>query len=903
MSNSRTIHISLDHLLAEMVGFPFVSRKVLENPVDVIEPVISSAHKDEARAQRSLWRNAEKYFATRFPHLSLDELISIRNSVWYGSLKKNQVAKATAKLPAIPLHKHLHYLANSFLEDQGAIATPKWCDELDGNQSREIVARRTWRWLLFAIPGDLLLAGLQENGQGPCRVTLHPTVIDNLLREGGFAETHLHLGAALDFPTVWASAMHVAARSSEHRIGMSPAAFASPGADFEEGKTTASWLVRAAIARFLLGEFLVRYASGNKTTFKTHLTNSKLWQEAVVRLALSNLETGSLTSRGSDANNYSFTPLQNHYNQLTKASTKKLPLKLDEVQKLDPLSKFFAARGHEGPSVQLQFLWAGLEYLRHNPDDAFFARIFWQVERVRGVVYRHCIQRPLTPGLMNFIRFYDRKRVLTSPLDEIELESAATLCGLGHGLKSLEVRSAPKDNFESQLKQLNQWKKQVIEIRRQEHAENKCRNGRLKLSEWQELEVGVVLHFLRFRGKDADDGTPHCFDINSNADPSFAGNNSRYRWQAFYLDSKKQADAICEACKRDPTLLFFLRGIDICRDEHGVPNWVIAPLFQHIRGKLRQVYRDYRLRSGKKQCTELPLLRATTHVGEDFVHLSTGLRYMDEAIEYLPLRCGDRIGHGLALGIEPFRWAKEAHRIAMPREDRLFDLIWERTLHGIAGAKFTSDRKTYVEDEILRLARSIFDPDLKPGSLPSFANVTDAIEFRKFLHTSQELERAGFPNKDLPKTRRTGVRRALRRYLTEPSLFRRCREIEWINAVDDSNAVAELQRLVRKRFVEAGITIEVNPISNLLVGDLTDIKNHPLWRLAPGLGNEDGAPLRICIGSDDPLPFATALPEEYQFLYDSLVLADKSHADARLWLDDIRKMGLESRFTVPSIVD
>jgi adenosine deaminase len=54
----------------------------------------------------------------------------------------------------------------------------------------------------------------------------------------------------------------------------------------------------------------------------------------------------------------------------------------------------------------------------------------------------------------------------------------------------------------------------------------------------------------------------------------------------------------------------------------------------------------------------------------------------------------------------------------------------------------------------------------------------------------------------------------------------------------------------------------------------------------------------MCIGSDDPFVFSTNLPEEYQFLADSLVFAGKSHAEAREWLDLLRRMGLESRFTI-----
>ena len=50
--------------------------------------------------------------------------------------------------------------------------------------------------------------------------------------------------------------------------------------------------------------------------------------------------------------------------------------------------------------------------------------------------------------------------------------------------------------------------------------------------------------------------------------------------------------------------------------------------------------------------------------------------------------------------------------------------------------------------------------------------------------------------------------------------------------------------------------------------------------------------------SDDPLTFATNLPEEYQWLLDALVFAGCSEEQARQWLNRVRETGLENRFTV-----
>ena len=57
--------------------------------------------------------------------------------------------------------------------------------------------------------------------------------------------------------------------------------------------------------------------------------------------------------------------------------------------------------------------------------------------------------------------------------------------------------------------------------------------------------------------------------------------------------------------------------------------------------------------------------------------------------------------------------------------------------------------------------------------------------------------------------------------------------------------------------------------------------------------------MSVCIGSDDPLTFATTLPHEYQLLFDAIVRSDESHEVALNWLDEARKTGMRARFTLP----
>jgi hypothetical protein len=69
--------------------------------------------------------------------------------------------------------------------------------------------------------------------------------------------------------------------------------------------------------------------------------------------------------------------------------------------------------------------------------------------------------------------------------------------------------------------------------------------------------------------------------------------------------------------------------------------------------------------------------RVTCHAGEDFVHILTGLRHVDEAVEYYALQRGDRIGHGLSVGVDPVKWMQRlGRRCVLFQGEWLDDLVW-----------------------------------------------------------------------------------------------------------------------------------------------------------------------------------------------------------------------------------
>src|SRR5262249_15551630 len=109
------------------------------------------------------------------------------------------------------------------------------------------------------MPPDLLLAALGDVDHGPERVEWVAPSLNQYLRQYGYAETHLHLGAALEFSHLWAAA--VAGVADPRHLHLN--SFRSAGADLDEALSLSLWLVRAAIARHLLAEFLSQRQSGD----------------------------------------------------------------------------------------------------------------------------------------------------------------------------------------------------------------------------------------------------------------------------------------------------------------------------------------------------------------------------------------------------------------------------------------------------------------------------------------------------------------------------------------------------------------------------------------------------------------------------------------------------------------
>ena len=889
MSTTRLAAIPFDHVEAELAAFPIASEASFRSSFVCLD--LASLR---ASRQNNFFPAAERDILGSMPSVPLDEFVAIRDRVWFSSSPDRVDLDAR-----ISLGRYLRRLSVQYLDALGRpIDVPSF---RNGAGDASVRARLRWSWLCRALPSDLLRVarGVVPVDESP--FLLGPAV-DRLLQGGGYAETHLHLGAATDFPLLWANFM--CALTSEEVPGDS---LKSNGACFNEGRDFAKWILWAAVVRLVLAEWLfgsdpIRRHSAlpdfMRGAWRRRMDAGMIHD--LLRI-ISELRRGApdtrplLFARGRAIYRLLVRPLPFGRDQAVarrRLRSLSTPTSREDIFDNDPLARVVGWHPGSGASPETLFLKESLRHLERNEEDVDFACLFWQLVRVRCLLYRHLVQRPMTPGLQWFVRFFSRIKAVRRQLPtSVSLQAAIRSSGGGSGLRSLEVRVGTK------VSQSDCWG-----ILREMHDAGRNR---------ARIETGAVFHFSRDRGGGWRQGVPNAHGLDHSypgvpADRRLrthpeVGNPSGVRFARFYLDRRRHAQALVSVLQGFPRALRTLRGIDLCTDEAGIPVWVMAPLVRWVREAGRVAASALRDRG----ITEIPPLRATIHAGEDFVHLLSGLRRLDDAIRHLGLEEGDRIGHGLALGLDPTTWFERVGRVVQTREERLFDLAWEWEFYATRGASVgTKGRLPYVTATITRLAREMFEETFTPDEVAHFV---------RLLHRERELRAAGFPYRPErrdPGTARFGgnedrARRLLREYLRSTDVWRRGRVLEPVTLGDlphELDALRTLQGALRSEVGTRGLTVEVNPSSNLLIGDLGRIDEHPIWRLRPVRPIDDLPPLSVCIGSDDPLTFATTLPHEYQLLFDTIVLSGRSHEEALEWLEHARAAGMRARFTLPRSV-
>jgi hypothetical protein len=330
-----------------------------------------------------------------------------------------------------------------------------------------------------------------------------------------------------------------------------------------------------------------------------------------------------------------------------------------------------------------------------------------------------------------------------------------------------------------------------------------------------------------------------------------------------------------------------LRGLDLAGDERSGPLWLFRPALMQLRTALDRL----------AAAEGVPAPGLTLHCGEDFAHLLTGLRAVHE-----PLRCGlwrqgDRLGHALALGLEPTEWARSRPTVPMRALDRALDLVWVREAATTLGVELSGAELLRLDQELEHLAgvHLGFAAGGSTGRRP-----LDALDGELWSLSPEaiaELAMGGLGDPGLtrpPPHLRT---------LIDAGHLDGGPWIEVPTSLDlpllDRVSSALAHELARRQ-----VLVELNPSSNLIIGALHAPLGQPrLWTRGLTTGQTDPADLRalpVCLSADDPMAFATTLEDEVAYAWAGMVVAGGlSAAWARGWIEEALGAAWRGRFTLP----
>ncbi|WP_224243006.1 amidohydrolase family protein [Hyalangium gracile] len=887
------------YIRAEVASFPLTHLKAFQTSLTVLDPQLDGrmSH-SQPHPTRELWRECEKSLSEHASGWSLDRLIAVRDHFWFippGDADERQ------PLRGVPLHRYLRRLALTHLERRPGVTEVAQRSDIEA-----VDALTHYRWLTFALPEDLLLAAMPVSPPAT-RVNIEPPLLVRRLLDRGVTEIHHHIGAGMDFPLMWASLL-----SALGAPGLRSDAVQGPGLPSRDGEELLRWLLAAAVARCVLAEFLLRSDDALLPDFVWSLKRSRGWlpgRHRVLRQALEALARGRLALLPD------FTALHGLYQDLHPTAARNSfepPETLDEVwRRCDPLAvRLHLSKPNAGERWLVSHALERLEWLEAEAakkegavKDELFSHLFWQVVRARCLTYRAYVQRPMTAGLQWFIRFYDRVHVARGPLSAARAEVSYHVAGGGQPIAALEVRITPASNSMTLAQDLwwltRSWR-HVLE-----------QTGS-SLGSGSTPEFGVVLHLNKSRDprRQWARGAPPAYGMGTYAEPHPKSQEYEQvrlggRFAEYFDKQSLMAQATADLLAAVPRMLWLVRGLDVAADELSVPTWVVVPLFRYVRQAAARA-------AASSASRNAPPLRMTAHVGEDYRHLMEGLRRIFECVYYQLDRSGGRLGHATALGVEPRIWAESVGAVMMPAEDRLWDLVFEWRLYSnhrlpvALSVQPPSGRPPQVENKLRELSELVFGRCYLPHQLaeahhvlhqlwcPPLSRGEGGVGLDAFTRAFERLDW-------LQVQGHRQVRRLLHAYRDDEAVFQRGQRLVDI-ALDDSEVAAlqtvqdGLRRLVGAR----GIVVEVNPSSNLLIGDLLDLRNHPILRLFPPQAQEGAPPpVPIALGADDPIVFSTFLLREYSLLHEAATGAGYSERVVQEWLTAIRQTSMDARFTVP----
>ncbi|MCX0380734.1 adenosine deaminase [Clostridium perfringens] len=554
------------------------------------------------------------------------------------------------------------------------------------------------------------------------------------------------------------------------------------------------------------------------------------------------------------------------------------------------------------------FVFKALKYLNDNNfKDELFAECFWQYIRIKNIFFKYIVQQKISgKGLDIFSDIYKRQ----SPLGGIKfLEEAFYTEVKNQNIKKFEIRCGFKDNHEElRLFLINLFKS----------YRNILKNNYFINVQYKALPLlGIIFHFNKNTYPLKKET---CFFEYKHT------NNCKFLYQGdkeeLYLNQSK---ILSDIRRSIPKLDYYIVGVDAASKELEANPFVFKKAYKYLRSN-KSMKSNSNIRTAFVRN-----IGFTYHIGEEFRDIISGLRHIDELIEEFEFESGDRLGHCIVLGIDIDKWSETNSVVYMKAEDYLDNLLWEwrlytntRDFKDIENIHYLENRIFEVIEYIFGFSEGISIRDLYRAYKRKISrdnncniyveeNIKSSLDKCKISrHTKEKFKISVKNNID---------------YLDKDYDFRDedCEivkqlqnvEIEWkpylvykalnckyfLKELDkpvkiniDKETIEKskkIQNYMKKKISDRQIVLELNPTSNIYIGEFKSFKDYHILNLSsPKKEN-----VIITINTDDPVIFNTKINNEYSLIYDIMMSTGEYESKEIIdWLDKIRLNGLEYSF-------
>jgi hypothetical protein len=283
---------------------------------------------------------------------------------------------------------------------------------------------------------------------------------------------------------------------------------------------------------------------------------------------------------------------------------------------------------------------------------------------------------------------------------------------------------------------------------------------------------------------------------------------------------------------------------------------------------------------------------------------------MLEAINFLKLEQGDRLGHGTAMGIDPKLWlARMPEEIVITQGEWFLSLLaaWQLSSENIQTQTSLSHSLT---SELAKLSVDIFEEYLDPHLCKQIMDLRELSveEVRRWqdndkstllspasnAHYRNESKMVHDAKKNHPK-----AFDLYWKWQSDRELWRRSNKTisvrsDFLKAKD----YLLLQQSLMKKVALKGLIIETLPSSNVRISQYKHFNEHHAlrWMKVPPVTPEGDPDILVSLGSDDPGIFSTDIETEFHHLFFAARAYDLSESDALKRVAEVNECGRIYRF-------